>query len=211
MYLFAFLGVFLLLILAQKLKRLINMKRIISIGMMAFVALMSTAQTKPASVFLTAGQSNADGRVYVDELPTYLRNGYQYLNYANVTSECNGRFSSRTFEAGTRYAFCDITNYYIEKALQQPFYAVKCTYGGTAIATGVTADKLPVWYAGEPWISENNAYRGDITTGKSLTKSLTEGFAQLVDVTLSKLEQGYDVKAIVASGRERPQCGECLL
>ena len=68
------------------------MKRIISIGMMAFVTLMSTAQTKPASVFLTAGQSNADGRVYVDELPTYLRNGYQYLNYANVTSECNGRF-----------------------------------------------------------------------------------------------------------------------
>ena len=165
--------------------------------MMAFVALMSTAQTKPASVFLTAGQSNADGRVYVDELPTYLRNGYQYLNYANVTSECNGRFSSRTFEAGTRYAFCDITNYYIEKALQQPFYAVKCTYGGTAIAIGATADKLPVWYAGEPWISENNAYRGDITTGKSLTKSLTEGFAQLVDVTLSKLEQGYDVKAIM--------------
>ena len=173
------------------------MKRIISIGMMAFVTLMSTAQTKPASVFLTAGQSNADGRVYVDELPTYLRNGYQYLNYANVTSECNGRFSSRTFEAGTRYAFCDITNYFIEKALQQPFYAVKCTYGGTAIAIGATADKLPVWYAGEPWISENNAYRGDITTGKSLTKSLTEGFAQLVDVTLSKLEQGYDVKAIM--------------
>lgn len=161
-------------------------------------AIQADAQQKPASVFITAGQSNADGRVYNSEVPDYMKSGYKYLHYANVTSSCDGTFGTRSFaNTKERWAFCDVANYFIEQALQEDFYAIKCTYGGTAIATGVTAEKLPVWYAEPTWIAENNAYRGDIATGKSLTKSLTEGFADLVDGTLSKLEQGYDVKAIM--------------
>ena len=152
---------------------------------------------QPSSVFITAGQSNADGRVYNSELPEYLNDGYRFLHYANVTRSCDGTFGKRIFEPEGRWAFCDVVNYYIEQNLQRDFYAVKCTYGGTAIAPGVTADKLPIWYADAEWIASNHAYRGNIQTGKSLTKSLTEGFAQLVNETLSKLEHGYDVKAIM--------------
>lgn len=153
------------------------------------------AQQEPASVFITAGQSNADGREYVNKLPSYLKGGYEYLRYRNVTSSSDGKFADFKFDK--RFAFCDITNYFIEKALQKEFYAIKCAYGGTAIDTAATYSHLPVWCADAEWIAKNNAYRGDINTGKSLTKSLTEGFADLVDGTLGKLEGGYDVKAIM--------------
>lgn len=120
------------------------LKQILLSGALALpiVALNANAQQKPASVFITAGQSNADGRVYNSEIVDYLKPGYKYLKYANVTSTSTGEFGTRTFEdRKARWAFCDVTNYFIEQALQQDFYAIKCTYGGTAIATGVTAEK----------------------------------------------------------------------
>lgn len=169
-----------------------------TLAILLFMGTKTICAQTPASVFLTAGQSNADGRVYNSQAPTYLRNGYKYLHYKNVTSSSDGKFGKRTFENHSeRWAFCDVTHFHIEQALQQDFYGVKCTYGGTAIDTAATYDHLPVWCADAEWITANNAYRGNIETGKSLTKSLTEGLGDCVDVTLSKLEQGYDVKAIM--------------
>ncbi|MBQ9667791.1 MAG: hypothetical protein IJV45_03455 [Prevotella sp.] len=179
------------------------MKRILSLIAMSIMTLTAMADEAKAPVFITAGQSNADGRVYNTELPDYLDNGYRYLHFANVTSSSTGLFSQRTFEPGGRWAFCDVTNYYLEQALGRDFYAVKCTYGGTAIAPDVTAAKLPVWYADAEWLKEHNAYRGqDITqeaykNNNSLAKSLTEGFRDLAATTLSQIAQGYDVKAIM--------------
>lgn len=171
-----------------------RLKDIIAAAALALLPALAMAQ-EPAAVYITAGQSNADGREYVDKLPYYLKGGYKYLNYTNVTSSSDGTFGEMKFDK--RFAFCDITNYFIEQALQADFYAIKCAYGGTAIDTAATYSHLPVWCADAGWISRNNAYRGDINTGKSLTKALTEGFADCVDVTLSKLPQGYDVKAIM--------------
>lgn len=151
---------------------------------------------KPASVFITAGQSNADGRELVEFLPSYLHNGcYKNLHFANVTEGTDGTFGDYKF--GKRFAFCDITNYYLDQALGTDFYAIKCAYGGTSITPGATHAHLPVWYADKQWISENKAYSGNIDEGKSLTLALTDGFRQLHDETLSKLKDGYDVKAIM--------------
>ena len=150
---------------------------------------------EPAAVYITAGQSNADGRAKVENLPSYLKGGYRHLRYANVTSTGGGRFGD--FKFGKRFAFCDVTNHFIDLAAQGDFYAVKCTYGGTAIDTAATHKKLPVWCADGEWLERNKAYRGDISTGKSLAKSLTEGFVECVDTTLSGLGQGFDVKAIM--------------
>lgn len=156
---------------------------------------LSAAASDRASVFITAGQSNADGRETIEYLPSYLADGYKYLKFANVTSQSDGTFSD--FRFGKRFAFCDITNYYIENALGRDFYAIKCAYGGTSIAPGATHAHLPIWYADKQWIASNKAYRGNIDEGKSLTLALTEGFADCVDTTLSKLPGGYDVKAIM--------------
>ena len=170
-------------------------KQLLILFLFLTASLPSIMAQEPASVFLTAGQSNADGRVYTNQLPDFLEDGYDYLRYANVTSSSDGTFSEYSF--GTRWAFMDVVNYYVEQALQTEFYAIKCAYGGTAIDTAATYSTLPVWCADSAWISVNNAYRGNIDEGKSLTKSLTEGFGDCVDVTLSALENGYDVKAIM--------------
>lgn len=174
------------------------MKRFFLSLILSAITICNVLAQEPASVYLYAGQSNADGRVYNSELVDYLKQGYKHLKFTNVTSSCNGKFGNRTFEDQKgRWAFCDVTNYYIEQALQTDFYAIKCAYGGTAIDTAATYAHLPVWCADATWIANTNAYRGNIEEGKSLTKSLTEGFADCVTETLSKLGQGYDVKAIM--------------
>ena len=73
--------------------------------------------------------------------------------YASICGTPTVRtFGTRTFEIGTRYAFCDVVNYWIDQSATQDFYAIKCAYGGTAIAPGVTAEKLPIWYADAEWM-----------------------------------------------------------
>lgn len=149
----------------------------------------------PAPVFIVAGQSNADGRETIEFLPSYLKNGYEHLKFANVTSSCDGTFSD--FRFGKRFAFSDITNYYIDQTIKGDFYVIKCAYGGTSIAPGATHAHLPIWYANPSWIATNQAYRGNIDEGKSLTLALTDGFRDCADKTLSKLPEKYDVKAIL--------------
>ncbi len=162
---------------------------------MLFTGVNALAQVP---VYITAGQSNADGREYVSKLPSYMFDGYKHLHFANVTSSCDGTFGSRTFEDRSgRFAFCDVTNYFIDQTTSSDFYSIKCAYGGTAIDTAATYSHLPVWCADSVWIAANNAYRGDINTGKSLTKSLTEGLTDCANITLNKIDGGYDVKAIM--------------
>ena len=130
------------------------MSRLITICA-AMMLSVTSIQAAPKSVFLYAGQSNADGREYTNNLPDYmLDNGslpsspYTHLRWASICGNPSARtFGTRTFNANERYAFCDVTNYWIDRSATQDFYAIKCAYGGTAIAPGVTADKLPIWYA----------------------------------------------------------------
>lgn len=167
---------------------------------LSLLNIMPMSAQKKAAVFITAGQSNADGRAWVNTLPDYLKSEPEYLNYANVTSTRTGKFGARDITSGNRWAFCDVVNYYLNNCIGEEFYSVKCTYGGTAIALGQTATKLPMWYADSTWLSENTAYEkivNDTAVGKSLSLSLTDGLRMLIDSTLSKLSQGYDVKAIM--------------
>jgi len=185
------------------------MKRIYSFLLLLLLTIGASAQKK--SVFIYAGQSNADGREHTVNLPDYLKNGgslpsspYLHLKYVNVTGNPSASaFGTRTFNSGERYAFCDIVNYWIDQAESQDFYAIKCALGGTAISPEVTEARLPVWYADAEWLKTHQAYKGDDITqeafanNNSLTKNLTEGFASLVDGTLAAIDGGYDVKAIL--------------
>ena len=175
------------------------------------VTLLSVATTTAQkSVFIYAGQSNADGREYVSNLPEYMKQGsspyspYRHLKWASICGTPSKKeFGTRQMATGERYAFCDVTNYWIDQASTQAFYAVKCAYGGTAIAPGVTAAKLPIWYADAEWMKTHYAYKGDDITKEeyanynSLTKNLTEGLASLIDGTLAQVEGGYKVRAIM--------------
>lgn len=151
----------------------------------------------PASVFITAGQSNAEGRAPSSVKPDYLDKPVRHLKYAFVWSSCDGRFGK--FKPGDTFAFCDVTNYLIDKTVDEDFYSIKCTYGGTSITPGQYGDDengKPVWYADKEWLARNKAHDSS-NEELSLTLSLTEGFAKCVDKTLGKLKNGYDVKAIM--------------
>ncbi|MBO7139860.1 MAG: hypothetical protein J6W19_04725 [Prevotella sp.] len=184
------------------------MKKLLTLFLALLSAAGATAQKK--SVFLYAGQSNADGREFVQNLPDYMKQGgepyspYNHLQWASICGTPSKKtFEKRQMAIGERYAFCDVTNYWIDQSSSTDFYAIKCAYGGTSIAPGVTDAKLPIWYADAEWMKTHNAYCGqDITqeaykNNNSLTKNLTEGFASLVDGTLSAIDGGYDVKAIM--------------
>lgn len=156
---------------------------------------LAALSQKPVSVFITAGQSNAEGRESVEYRPFYLHDScYHHLRYAFVGSTQTGRFED--FKFRDTFAFCDVTNYLIDRAMDTDFYAIKCTHGGTAIAPGVTEPGKPIWYADRKWLKKNKAHNSR-NGGMSLTLSLTEGFAKCVETTLSKLSAGYDVKAIL--------------
>lgn len=101
----------------------------------AMLSLVASSQA-PADVFITAGQSNAEGRASSKDKPDYLDNGYKHLKfkYAFVRSEQNGKFGEHKF--GDTFSFCDVNNYFIDKAVNQDFYSIKCTYGGTSITPG---------------------------------------------------------------------------
>lgn len=163
----------------------------------------------PVSVFITAGQSNAEGRAPSADKPDYLDKGYKHLKYAFVRSTQDGKFGKYKF--GDTFAFCDVTNHLLDQALDRDFYSIKCTYGGTSITPGQYNENesgwKPVWYADSIWIARNKAHNSK-DGGLSLTLSLTEGFARCVDKTLGKLKNGYDVKAIMwhqgESDRKKP-------
>ena len=192
-------------------QKIMMRKRLFSFILVAVASLTLAVAQQKAPVFLYAGQSNADGREYTTNLPDYMKQGgalpsspYTHLKWASICGNPSKTvFDTRVFNSGERYAFCDVTNYWIDKAVSTEFYAIKCAYGGTAIAPGVTAEKLPIWYADAEWMQTHNAYKGDDITkaeyanNNSLTKNLTEGFASLVDGTLAALDNGYDVKAIL--------------
>lgn len=185
-------------------------KKLLTVFGMLLTVTVAVADKVP--VFIYAGQSNADGREYCQNLPDYMKdNGslpsspYTHLKFAQICGNpSKSTFDTRTFQGGSeRYAFCDVTNYWIDQAVTSNFYSVKCAYGGTAIAPGVTVAKLPIWYADATWMQTHNAYSGqDITqeayaNNNSLTKNLTEGVASLIDGTLATIDAGYDIKAIM--------------
>lgn len=171
----------------------------------ALSATMASAQ-KPASVFIVAGQSNAEGRASTKECPHYLAKGYKHLKYAFVRTEQNGRFGH--FSLGKTFAFCDVVNHFIDQKATTDFYVVKCTFGGTAITPGQTEAGKPIWYADSTWLAQNKPHNSS-NEGMSLALSLTQGFEKCAEKTLSKLKEGYDVKAVLwhqgESDRSKPQ------
>lgn len=179
------------------------MKRIVY-SIVAMLLATMTVSAQKRDVFIIAGQSNADGREEIEHLPSYLKDGkYNHLRYANVVAAARTSFGDRNLLKEKLYSFNDVCNYWIDKAEKQDFYSIRCTYGGTAIALGQTNIKLPVWNASKEYLDTARAYRGGANAGwpfregNSLAKSLTSGFSSLVDGELSKLKDGYEVKAII--------------
>ena len=157
---------------------------------------------EPATVIITAGQSNTDGRVLNNLLPDYIQqNKYKHCKwcYGSAGQEITGKFETfwpRMVHPSRpgRWAYDAVTYYYLEQALQEDFYVVKWSLGGTAIDTTATSTSRKYWSADKKWLSKNHS---TATGGRSLLLSFTENIGASIDNSLSKLPQGYDIKAFL--------------
>jgi len=159
-------------------------------------------EKQPATVIITAGQSNTDGRVMNTDLPEYIvQNKYKYCHwsYGSAGSPITGKFERfwpRMAHPARpeRWAYDAVTYYWLEQALQEDFYVVKWSLGGTAIDTGCSSTSGKYWTADGKWLSENHS---TATGGRSLLLSFTESIAAGIDSTLAGLPQGYEIKAFL--------------
>ncbi|MXN90116.1 polysaccharide deacetylase [Flavobacterium sp. Sd200] len=162
--------------------------------------------SEPTAVIITAGQSNTDGRIGNDKLPDYILNGYkdnayQYckISRGSTTDTVTGNFkpfwpSIKNKNNPHRWAYDAVTYYWLEKAFQKDFYVIKWSLGGTAIDTAATSNSKYYWQADENWLTQNTS---TAKGGKSLLLSFEENISLCIDSTLSKLKNGYSIKAFL--------------
>lgn len=158
--------------------------------------------TRPATVIITAGQSNADGRVPNGLLPQHVKaNGYQYCQWSYGSGEYSGKGEFKPFYPWIHgmsnhdsWGFDAIVYYRIEQLLKERFYVIKESLGGTSIDTLCKSRKQMHWCADAAWLSRNRAADKG---GKSLLKALTENIGACIDKQLSTLPQGYDIKVML--------------
>ena len=151
------------------------------------LALQSTAKRDAVPVILTAGQSNADGRVPIAELPDDV--SYQYCQWSYGSGDfrkATGVFEPFTptvarMALGSRWGFDAIVYYLLEQKWQCPFYVIKQTMGGTAIDLDCEKSTHG-WY----WSADTKTLAGN--------KSLLKAFCQQIDDCLSRLPQNYDIR-----------------
>lgn len=157
---------------------------------------------QPATVIITAGQSNTDGRVLNHALPDYIQqNKYKYCQwcYGSAGQQITGKFETfwpRMVHKARpgRWAYDAVTYYWLEQALQKEFYVIKWSLGGTAIDTGCSSTSGKYWSADPKWLAANHS---TATGGKSLLLSFTENISACIDNKLDKLPEGYEIKAFL--------------
>ena len=120
---------------------------------------------QPATVIITAGQSNTDGRVLNHALPDYIQqNKYKYCQwcYGSAGQQITGKFETfwpRMVHKARpgRWAYDAVTYYWLEQALQKEFYVIKWSLGGTAIDTGCSSTSGKYWSADPKWLAANHS------------------------------------------------------
>ena len=156
----------------------------------------------PVTVIITAGQSNADGRVDNKMLPRFVKDhGYRYCQWSYGCASLSGKGEFKPYypwieglQPHDKWGFDAIVYYEIEQLLKEPFYVIKETLGGTSIDTLCKSRKQMHWCADDHWLKRNeSADKG----GKSLLKALTNNIGECIDKQLSKLPQGYDIRVML--------------
>lgn len=188
------------------------MKKLIVIFGLLFLALSrgecTTQQSndQPVRVFITAGQSNTDGRVNNKNLPDYIKakatdtveyKSGQYRFCKIVQNKMDGQFvpywpKGRITDG--LWTYDAIAYHWIEEAIQEDFYVVKYAVGGTSIQFPNDSAKGRFWSAEPKWIANTASYE---KKGNSLLLSFTDAIDEAIDQTLSKIERGYRIEAFL--------------
>lgn len=164
-------------------------------------------------VYIMAGQSNADGRALVSEMPTaiqdYVKNNGSELimmSYCNgTTRKALGEFERYVpmYESNnSKYCGFDAIVYnLIETSTKKKFYVIKESKGGTAIDTLCKSSASLYWNANPMWLKQAGIADFNRTTketnGKSLLLQLEANIDACIDNVLASEEDGYEIKCIM--------------
>ena len=149
-------------------------------------------------VIITAGQSNADGRVPLSELPDSLST-YNYCMWSYGSGDfetADGTFTPyfpRLAKPKTEHSwgFDAVVYHLLEQQWQRPFYVIKHTDGGTAIDPSCSRSTHHLYW------SADEAFLGSTASASHGGRSLLKGLCRQIDDCLPNLPRDYDIKFLL--------------
>lgn len=149
-------------------------------------------------VILTAGQSNADGRVPLTDLPEELKE-YSYCQWSYGSGDfetATGKFSPFSPRVAkpkieNSWGFDAVVYKKLEQLFQRPFYVIKHTDGGTAIDPSCKSSTHGLYW------SADTAFLNHTTSASHGGKSLLKAFERQIDDCLPNLPKNYDIKCLI--------------
>jgi len=156
------------------------------------------AARKRVPVILVAGQSNADGRVPLAELPDKYK-CYHYCQWSygsGVFEKATGQFAPyapRVAKPGIEqsWGFDAVVYKKLEELWQKPFYVIKQTMGGTAIDPSCKSSTHGLYW------SADKAFLDSTTSASHGGRSLLKAFERQIDDCLPNLPKRYDIKCLI--------------
>lgn len=199
------------------------MKRLFQLLSMAWLLGAMPMHAAEKVLILTGGQSNTDGRLNAETLPTYLQsanNNCLASVHQPYAENRLGQFvayypTSSTTGQPARWAYDAVTYYYIGLALNEPFYVAKTSYGGTSIDPSVNnSPSTPTnpfpsgyghgyhWSADADFLAATNIAGKDFTIGGTTYEgqSLLKAWIANIDAAIDAITNNGDtpdIKAII--------------
>ena len=173
------------------------MKRLIALSLLLLSVAVSPAK-KHVPVILTAGQSNADGRVPMADFPTDITYRYCQWSYGSGDFEtATGQFAPYAPRVAKpkieqSWGFDAILYHLLEQLWQRPFYVIKHTDGGTAIAPSCKRSTHGLYW------SADTAFLNHTASASHGGRSLLKAFTRQIDDCLASIDaRRVDIKCLL--------------
>jgi hypothetical protein len=164
----------------------------------------------PVPVILTAGQSNADGRVPMDHFPAHVKYNFCQWSYGSGDYEtATGQFSPfwprvAKPKSEQSWGFDAVVYSLLEQDWQRPFYVIKHTDGGTAIDPSCKSSTHGLYW------SADTTFLSHTTSASHGGKSLLLAFERQIDDCLKNLPALYEIKVLLWHQGESDQKADSL-
>lgn len=175
-----------------------NMKNRLLAMTVTLLTCIAIGWAQKVPVILTAGQSNADGRVPMADLPEELKT-YDYCLWSYGSGDfetATGAFSPYSPRVAKpkieqSWGFDAVVYKKLEQLWQRPFYVIKHTDGGTAIDPSCKASTHGLYW------SADTTFLNHTMSASHGGKSLLMAFEHQVDDCLPNLPKDYDIKCLI--------------
>ena len=162
---------------------------------------------KTVAVFLTGGQSNTEGRIPNSDLPAYLAsNEYALVSNHGTVSDSTELGTFAPWAPTGKWAYDTEVYYRLAQALNEKFYVVKTSYGGTSVNPGVNNSPsehanawLPGYGSGYHWSADEDFLAATVSAGRTfVTNDVTYDGQSMLKAWIENIDAAID--AIVAAG-----------